>query len=1210
MSANLAAMIDAEHPWPGLMPFTEDASAYFHGRETEAAELVRLIEREPLTVLFGQSGLGKSSLLNAGVFPRLRRAGFLPIYLRLNLDPQAPPLIDQLRHAMAAECARHEVAATRPRDGDSFWAYLHRPDTELINPHGRRVTPVFALDQFEEIFTLGRQTPEQSGRCQRFLEQLGELIENRVPPELEAELTTHPERLDEFDLLRQTLKIVFVFREDYLAEFEGLKTLIRPIMQNRMRLAPMEGHNAAAAIQRAGLGRLSEAVAGRIVRFVAGSTRHDEPPLETLKVEPALLSLVCRELNEQRIQRRETEINADLIKSDNAQHIIEMFYAHGFEGLDRKVRNFVEDRLLTAAGFRDSCALDNALAEPGINMAALETLIARRILRREERGGLVRVELIHDVLAGVAKSSRERRRAELALAEAQQQMARQRNRQRWAAFAAAVLIGLVIGVSWLAIQASHARDEALAAKTSSDLATARANDQRMRAENERLRALSAEENALHQKAAAETALRRAQSAELDALGQKQSAEAARSEGDHNLGLVLAERADRAFAERRVNAGQVYAARALARIDAARAPALRGRLRGDRLINPGVGMSILATANHELLCVAYSPDGRYLATGARQGGVQLWDMADEKPVATLDADMAQVHAIAFSPDSRTLAFGTGDGSAGIIDVGARKVTARFGERNAFFASRGEAVLSIALSPDGQVLAAGLGNGSVNLWNVGSGKIQATLQHFDEVLGIAFSPDGRLIATGSVDKSARTWEAASGKPLATMRGRDSEVHSVAISPDGRVLATGSADGSIRLSDLASGNISTVISGHQGPVTSVVFSRDGLRVASGSQDGSVRLWDAESGKPWVNLNGHNGTVHAVAINPDKPVVASVGADKTLRLWDLARGRTAYALPAHPGPVHDAIFSHDGRRVFTAAADGKVRLWAMPGGKPLGQFEGHTASVNALVPGRDGRLLVSASGDASARIWDLATGRTLVTLTGHAAPVNGVDLSPDNRVVATGSSDNSIRLWDASSGSALATLKAHLAEVWSVAFSPDGRFLASGSADQTVRIWDLATRKVAASLAGHTGGVRSVAYSADGTVIASASADSTIRLWNAKSGALIKALTGHTREACGLAFTGDGNILASGSIDGSIRLWDVGARTHLATLNGHQSGVCSLSFSRDGASLVSASEDKTARIWPISRAELVVTDWRAEAAWDEARYGLKLEGIGLVPR
>jgi hypothetical protein len=455
-----SVLIDADRPWPGLLPFTEDACQFFHGRENEADELFRLIEREPLTVLFGQSGLGKSSLLNAGVFPRLRRAGYLPVYLRLQLDARAPALLDQVARCLAQACSRNEVVAAAQLPRESFWEYLHRPDTQFLNPHGRPVVPTLVLDQFEEIFTLGRQSPEQASRTQIFIRQLGELIENRVPQELETALTEHPERLDQFDLLRQNLKIVFAFREDYLAEFEELKAEIRPIVKNRMRLTAMRGDRAAEAIQTAGAGRVSAPVAARIVRFLGGAPSEENQRLYDIAVEPALLSLVCRELNELRIARGQSEITADLIQGENAEQIIAKFYEQGFVDLDARVRQFVEDHLLTAAGYRDSCALDNALATPGVTQTTLQILADRRILRREERAGLVRLELIHDVLAAVAKQSRDARHQAESLVAAQLLLTKQRRRQRLILASAGVLVACLVGVSWVAWTAIREKKQA------------------------------------------------------------------------------------------------------------------------------------------------------------------------------------------------------------------------------------------------------------------------------------------------------------------------------------------------------------------------------------------------------------------------------------------------------------------------------------------------------------------------------------------------------------------------------------------------------------------------------------------------------------------------------------------------------------------------------------------------------------------------------
>lgn len=545
-------MIDAERPWPGLLPFTEDARMFFHGREAETDELFRLIEREPLTVLFGQSGLGKSSLLNAGVFPSLRRAGYLPVYLRLNLDATAPvlgaappSLIDQVWHALISECVDHEVSATSPQQGDDFWRYLHRPGTQFLNPHGRAVIPVLVFDQFEEIFTLGRQTPQQHARTRVLLRQLGELIENRMPPALESELTEHPERMDEFDLLRQNVKIVFTFREDYLADFEGMKTLIRPIMQNRMRLTPMRGDRASEAIQKAGAGRLSAPVAARIVRFVGGVTVDGASPLAEISVEPALLSLVCRELNEQRIARRQAEITADLIQGENTQQIIAQFYSQGFAGLDVGVRYFVEDRLLTAAGYRDSCALENALAEPGVSEEAIQTLVDRRILRREERGGLVRLELIHDVLAIVAKASRDARREAAALEAAQKLLAKQKRRQRIVAAWAVVLLAVLVAVSALAVFAIRRRNDAVRAELLAVSAQQRADqqaklaiEQQKIAQSESARALSAEQLAKSKQLQLADALKKADVATSEA-----KSEAAAKEKQRWAAVVWAAAAD-------------------------------------------------------------------------------------------------------------------------------------------------------------------------------------------------------------------------------------------------------------------------------------------------------------------------------------------------------------------------------------------------------------------------------------------------------------------------------------------------------------------------------------------------------------------------------------------------------------------------------------------------------------------------------------------
>jgi hypothetical protein len=173
-----SAAIDRENPWPGLASFTEDARAFFFGREKETEELVRLVRRNTLTVLFGQSGLGKSSLLQAGAFPLLREADYLPLYLRLDHDAAAPVLAEQVKAALVAAFQSVGADAPAPRADESLWEYFHRKDIDIWSAKNRLLTPILAFDQFEEIFTLGRATDAQRERGRAFLAELADLVGN------------------------------------------------------------------------------------------------------------------------------------------------------------------------------------------------------------------------------------------------------------------------------------------------------------------------------------------------------------------------------------------------------------------------------------------------------------------------------------------------------------------------------------------------------------------------------------------------------------------------------------------------------------------------------------------------------------------------------------------------------------------------------------------------------------------------------------------------------------------------------------------------------------------------------------------------------------------------------------------------------------------------------------------------------------------------
>ena len=420
--------IDAQHPWLGLVSYTEETRAYFHGRDDEAAELARRVQRKNLTVLFGQSGLGKTSLLRAGLVPRLRGEGYCPVYVRVVYSPESPPVAEQIKQAIfrATAEAGHWTQAGSAVEGESLWEFLHHRGDLLRDASGNTVLPLLIFDQFEEIFTIAQADDASRQRARQFVEELADLVENRPPKSLEERLDQDEAAAEDFDFARADYRVLIALREDYLAHLESLKGTMPSITQNRMRLARMTGAQALTAVMQPGGRLVTQEVAESIVRFVAGGAE-----LANAEVEPSLLSLVCRELNNVRIAQQRSEISADLL-AGSRDTILSEFYERALADQPEGVRRVIEDELLTESGYRESLAEERvvkALAAAGAAPDALAKLVDRRLLRIEERLDMRRVELTHDVLCSVVGASRDLRHEREARDEAERQLAAQRDRE-------------------------------------------------------------------------------------------------------------------------------------------------------------------------------------------------------------------------------------------------------------------------------------------------------------------------------------------------------------------------------------------------------------------------------------------------------------------------------------------------------------------------------------------------------------------------------------------------------------------------------------------------------------------------------------------------------------------------------------------------------------------------------------------------------------
>jgi hypothetical protein len=442
MNGSGADRADAQHPWIGLASFTEGDRTFFAGRGDEIEDLLRLVRRDTLTLLYGVSGLGKTSLVQAGLFPALREENFLPVPIRLDYLEGALPLPHQILNAITTAAIAARVEAPQPRPDETLWEYFHREGNHFWSARNDLVTPFLAFDQFEEFFTLGRETPARAAQANTFILEFADLVEDRPP----AALRDNPARAKEFNFKPTPLKVLLAMREDYLADLDRIRSHFRALGQNRLRLLPM-GEKQARQVIALGAPLLAPGVEDRIVQYVAGGAGD----ADEITVAPALLSLVLRELNERRLGRGpDAKITPDLL--DVEQHkIFEDFYLRTLADFPPGVRLFIEDELLTASGHRNSAALDDALTRPDVTLPILNELVNRRLLAYEDRHHTRRIELTHDVLVPVIKASRDSRLTREALAQAERMRAEQvaqRRKQRVTLAVACALAVALIATIW------------------------------------------------------------------------------------------------------------------------------------------------------------------------------------------------------------------------------------------------------------------------------------------------------------------------------------------------------------------------------------------------------------------------------------------------------------------------------------------------------------------------------------------------------------------------------------------------------------------------------------------------------------------------------------------------------------------------------------------------------------------------------------------
>lgn len=398
----------------GLQSYSEAQSGFFFGRDEEILTLTKLVENNTLTIVFGKSGTGKTSLLNAGVFPRLRKDYCLPFRIRLEFNEDSPELITQIKNVLKTEIDKYGFKVESYPTTETLWEYFHK------EPLWKSITPILIFDQFEEIFTLAK-TSNHFGKEEfnLFWEELSDLVENSIPEKLKDKFLNHKEEI-KYNYKNQKLKVLFAFREEFLPEFESITSKIPSIQLSRFRLLPMNGNQAYDVITKTWGSRINTNEADKIVTYFTNDPEKSKYTLSD--IEPSLLSQVCAHIEKKRISEGGEKISAELLNKYPKELILRSIYDETMEESNAvfhdatlkpaekqpaPMNEFVENKLITLDGYRTRYKLtenDQRLL-PGIDI-----LSRKYFLRLDDNAA----ELTHDVLTPMIKSDREKKGVDLA----------------------------------------------------------------------------------------------------------------------------------------------------------------------------------------------------------------------------------------------------------------------------------------------------------------------------------------------------------------------------------------------------------------------------------------------------------------------------------------------------------------------------------------------------------------------------------------------------------------------------------------------------------------------------------------------------------------------------------------------------------------------------------------------------------------------------
>jgi WD40 repeat protein/serine/threonine protein kinase len=1019
----------------GLLPFQEADRDRFYGRETDTAALFEMIRHSDLRfgVLFGESGCGKTSLLRAGLLPKLWEEGYVPVYCRSYKDPLAAAL---------EECRKR--SHVNPIEGEPPKEYLTRAVREL------GATIVIVCDQFEEFFISHKSTKVRE-------------------PFLSFIAACH----DDGDL---PVKFLVSMRSDflYLISSELSGRIAEPLISSRLfHLRNFDEEQANEIIEKSARG------AG--LPFEDGLSRHVARDLASGDVvSPSELQIVGEQLQSKRIYTllayRRAGGKEPLVHSFLEDVIQASGDAEGARLLLRSVISDENTRLtLTVDEIAKRTQRSNTLAERLLNI-----FVEARLIREIQEDEPWRYELMHEylierinqvtgkVMDATQRANRLlkqyasnysvdgktripinklwfiRRYSDIARGEREREL--MKKSLRWGLMKAGVLTLLLVMGATIAAAALSLNEEWEGVRLN-DGHTAAAR-KAVFSPDGRLLVTCGEDG----RVIVWDFARRERLATFNDNGGWVNSVAFSPDGKWFAAPGANQTVTVWDAKRLERAAVLEGHRSMVNVvvfspDGRLLGSISGDAEGKTLVWDTARWEKAYELPRSLTWadLVVSPDGRRILIGN-----QVWDLQTASMTGALDLEP---NFAAFSPDGRRLVGIGSSGTVSFFDV------ERLWEKSQFRVLSSQRVHSyhgraVAFSPDGKLAASGAED--IVLWDAATQKKLVRLKHSAQVWSVAFSPDGRWLVSTHDDGSVLVWDVAERELAASLDGHCASVHSVAFSPDGKRLASAGEDRSAIVWDTERGEKQTVLIGDANRITSVAFSRDGERLASSDMDANTILWDLDGRKPestheYTGVGGSKASSYCVAFSPDGRFLASTNAVYDCRdgrqVFDLEAMRRFY--PGAMGQAYGAAFSPDGKLLACATDNGALVLWDTEKWQLVDKVQLSSTPLISVSFAPDGKGLVTGDDDGVVRLWSLNPLRPMAVLGRHLARIKSVSFSPDGSEVASGGDDQTICLWSVRRQTLVTRIGTHAAPVLSVAFSPDGKQIACGEHDKSVRLY-----------------------------------------------------------------------------------------------------------------------------------------------------------------